>query len=347
MDVVIVDDTQINVTLMQALINKVDGCKPVCFTESAAGLAWCMEREPDLVIVDYMMPAPDGIEFIRRLRATPGKADVPILMVTADHEKEVRYRALDTGATDFLTKPIDRIEFLSRVKNMLAIRESHLVLADRAATLAAEVTKATAVIHQRERETVFRLARAAELRDPETGAHIQRMAHYSALIAGRLGWDEIARDMLLQAAPMHDVGKLGTPDQILLKPGRLTPEEFEIMKRHTSIGWEILHGSTSPILQKAAEIALAHHEKFDGSGYPQGLSGDAIPLSGRIVAVADVFDALTSERPYKHAWELPRAIEFLEQGRGSHFDANCIDAFLAQMDAVLDIRQKFDDDEHA
>jgi putative two-component system response regulator len=347
MDVVIVDDTQINVTLMQALINKVEGCKPVCFTESATGLAWCMAHEPDLVIVDYMMPAPDGIEFIRRLRATPGKTDVPILMVTADHEKEVRYRALETGATDFLTKPIDRIEFLSRVRNMLAIRSSHLVLANRAITLAEEVQKATAAIHQRERETVFRLARAAELRDPETGAHIQRMAHYSTLIATSLGWDEASRDMLLQAAPMHDVGKLGTPDHILLKPGRLTPEEFETMKKHTSIGWDILHGSTSPILQQAAEIALSHHEKFDGSGYPGGLRGETIPMSGRIVAVADVFDALTSERPYKRAWEISRAVEFLEQGRDSHFDAQCIDAFLGQMNAVLEIRQKFHDDEHA
>ncbi len=343
MDVVIVDDTQINVTLMQALISKVDGCKPVCFTDSAAGLAWCIDREPDLVIVDYMMPAPDGIEFIRRLRATPGKADVPILMVTADHEKDVRYRALETGATDFLTKPIDRIEFLSRVRNMLAIRTSHLVLANRAAILADEVSKATAVIHQRERETIYRLARAAEFRDPETGAHIQRMAHYSTLIAGRLGWAEEALDMLLQAAPMHDVGKLGTPDHILLKPGRLTPEEFGIMKKHTSIGWDILHGSSSPILQLAAEIALSHHEKFDGSGYPNGLRGDDIPLAGRIVAVADVFDALTSQRPYKNAWELARAIEFLEQGRDSHFDATCIDAFLGQMDAVLEIRENFND----
>lgn len=345
MKVVIVDDTQINVTLMEALIKKIEGCTPVCFTESAKALAWCIGHDPDLVIVDYMMPAPDGIEFIRCLRAAPGRQEVPILMVTADHEKEVRYRALETGATDFLTKPVDRIEFTSRARNMLAIRRSHLLLADRAALLADEVRAATAEIHARERETIFRLARAAEFRDPETGAHIQRMAHYSRIIAEHLGWDAERQDILLQAAPMHDVGKLGTPDHILLKPGRLTPEEFDIMKEHAGIGWEILKDSSSPILALAAEIALSHHEKFDGSGYPAGSAGTSIPIAGRIVAVADVFDALTSERPYKKSWELPRAFEFLEQGRATHFDPECVDAFLRGKDAVLAVREHYQDDD--
>ncbi len=344
MKVVIVDDTQINVTLMEALIRKIDGCEALGFTESAAGLAWCLNNEPDLVIVDYMMPAPDGLEFIQRLRAAPGRDDVPILMVTADHEKDVRYRALETGATDFLTKPVDRIEFTSRAKNMLAIRRSHVLLRDRAALLAEEVKDATAEIHAREKETIFRLARAAEFRDPETGAHILRMAHYSRLIAGQLGWNEEQQDMLLQAAPMHDVGKLGTPDHILLKPGRLDPAEFEIMKQHATIGWEILKDSSSPVLHLAAEIAISHHEKVDGSGYPQGLGGDAIPLSGRIVAVADVFDALTSERPYKKAWELDRAYDLLREGRGQHFDADCIDAFFAVEEEVLAVRGRYQDD---
>jgi response regulator RpfG family c-di-GMP phosphodiesterase len=343
MNVVIVDDTQINVTLMQALVNRIDGCKPVCFTDSATGLAWCLGNQPDLVIVDYMMPAPDGIEFIQRLRAEPGKAELPILMVTADHEKEVRYRALETGANDFLTKPVDRIEFTSRVKNMLAIRKSHLALTDRAAWLAEEVGKATAEIREREREAVFRLARAAEFRDPETGAHIQRMAHYSKLIAAQLGLDQAQQDLILEAAPMHDVGKLGTPDMILLKPGKLTPEEFAVMKQHAAIGWEILKGSAAPTLQVAAEIAHTHHEKYDGSGYPRGLAGEQIPLFGRIVAIADVFDALTSARPYKPAWELDRAWTFITEGRGTHFDPACTDAFLAVQKAVIEIREQFRD----
>ncbi len=343
MNVVIVDDTQINVTLMQALVNRIDGCKPISFTDSAAGLAWCLTNQPDLVIVDYMMPAPDGIEFIQRLRAEPGKAELPILMVTADHEKEVRYRALETGANDFLTKPVDRIEFTSRVKNMLAIRKSHLALTDRAAWLAEEVGKATAEIREREREAVFRLARAAEFRDPETGAHIQRMAHYSKLIAAQLGLDQAQQDLILEAAPMHDVGKLGTPDMILLKPGKLTPEEFAVMKQHASIGWEILKGSAAPTLQVAAEIAYTHHEKYDGSGYPRGLAGEQIPLFGRIVALADVFDALTSARPYKAAWELDKALAFIVEGRGTHFDPACTDAFLAVQKAVVVVREQFRD----
>jgi response regulator RpfG family c-di-GMP phosphodiesterase len=345
MKVVIVDDTQINVTLMQALVNRINGCQPVCFTDSAAGLDWCCTHDPDLVIVDYMMPAPDGIEFIQRFRAAPDKAEVPVLMVTADHEKEVRYRALETGANDFLTKPIDRIEFTSRVKNMLAIRKSHLVLADRAAWLAEEVRKATAEIRERERDAVFRLARAAEFRDPETGAHIQRMAHYSRLIAARLGLDEGQQELILEAAPMHDVGKLGTPDLILLKPGKLTPEEFAVMKQHATIGWEILRDSAAPTLQIAAEIAYTHHEKFDGSGYPRGLAGEQIPLFGRIVAIADVFDALTSARPYKQAWEFDKAWEFVAAGRGSHFDPVCVDAFLGCREAVIAVRAQFRDPE--
>jgi len=343
MNVVIVDDTQINVTLMQALVNRIEGCTPVCFTESAAGLQWCIDNPADLVIVDYMMPAPDGIEFILRLRALPHKADVPLLMVTADHEREVRYRALESGANDFLTKPIDRIEFASRVKNMLAIRRSHLALADRAAWLAEEVAKATAEIREREREAVYRLARAAEFRDPETGAHIQRMAHYSKLIAAGLGLGAAEQELILEAAPMHDVGKLGTPDHILLKPGRLTPEEQAVMQQHAKIGWEILRGSAAPTLQTAAEIAYSHHEKYDGSGYPRGLKGEEIPLFGRIAAIADVFDALTSPRPYKPAWEFDRAWEWLREQRGVHFDPRCADVFLEQREAVIAIGRTFSD----
>jgi putative two-component system response regulator len=220
-----------------------------------------------------------------------------------------------------------------------------VLLADRAALLADEVREATREIHARERETIFRLARAAEFRDPETGAHILRMAHFSIIIATRLGWDAAALDQLLQAAPMHDVGKLGTPDHILLKPGKLTPDEFDIMKQHASIGWEILKDSSSPILTQAAEIALTHHEKFDGSGYPNGLAGEAIPQVGRIVAVADVFDALTSDRPYKKAWSVEDALNLLQDGSGRHFDPACVEAFLAGREEMMAIRERYRDEE--
>jgi putative two-component system response regulator len=344
MNVVIVDDTQINLTLMRALIGRIGGCEAIGFDVSAAGLDWCLGNEADLVIVDYMMPAPDGLEFIRRLRQSLDKADVPILMVTADHEKEVRYKALDLGATDFLTKPIDRVEFTSRVRNMLALRRSHVQLSQRARTLAEEVRQATLEIYAREKETILRLSKAAEFRDPETGAHILRMAHYSRLIAAHLGLPADEQEAILEAAPMHDVGKLGTPDHILLKPGKLTDEEFAIMQRHAEIGHEILRDSAAPMLRIAAEIALTHHEKFNGTGYPRRLAGAAIPLRGRIVAVADVFDALTSERPYKKAWDVPRALDLLRSERGAHFDPDCVDAFLGDLEAVLAIRERFQDE---
>ncbi len=201
--------------------------------------------------------------------------------------------------------------------------------------------KATAEIVARERETVFRLSKAAEYRDPETGAHILRMAHYSQLIARKLGMSAAEQDLLLEAAPMHDIGKVGIADKILLKPGKLDADEFEIMKRHAVFGYELLQGSSSRVLQAGAEIALGHHEKFDGSGYPNGLKGEEIPIFSRIVAVADVFDALTSERPYKKAWELEAAVDFLNAGAGTHFDPKCVMAFLEAWEEVMEIKDRF------
>ncbi len=344
MKVVIVDDTPLNLALMQTLIGKLPECEPVTFSQPEEALQWCKLNQLDLLIVDYMMPGIDGIEFIQRFRAMSVHEDVPILMVTADHEKQTRYDALQGGATDFLNKPIDRHEFQPRVHNMLALRKAHLATRERARLLADEVALATREIHARESEMVTRLARAAEFRDPETGAHIQRMAHYSELIACRLGLDSAHQKQILQASPMHDVGKLGIPDSILLKPGRLTPEEFETMKGHPRHGYDILKESSSPVIQLAASIALTHHERFDGEGYPGALRGNAIPLEGRIVAVADVFDALTSSRPYKRAWSLDEARQHLDRGRGSHFDPHCIDAFLGAWEAVLAIRERFGSD---
>lgn len=345
MNVVVVDDAQVNLVLMSALLGKLPDCVPTCFLSPGEALEHCMREDPDLVIVDYMMPDMDGIEFIRRFRGHVARSQTPLLMVTADHERDVRYRALESGANDFLTKPLDRIEFTSRVKNMLSLRHSQVALANHARTLADEVRRATAEIFERERETLNKLARAAEFRDPETGAHIMRMANFSALIARAMGLDRELQEALLIAAPMHDVGKLATPDHILLKPGKLDVAEFEIMKKHASIGYEILKDSASSSMQLAATIALSHHEKFNGSGYPRGLRGEDIPLVGRIVAVADVFDALTSARPYKRAWEVERARDFLIEGRGAHFDPVCVDAMLACWDEVLDIRARFRDED--
>jgi putative two-component system response regulator len=347
MNILVVDDNPVNLRLLTVLCRQLQPTPAIEFLDPRDALAWCGAHDPDLVIVDYQMPQMDGIAFLRALRQLPGSAETPALMITANHEIDVRYQALEAGANDFLTKPVDRTEFLARSRNMLAMRRGQRDMADRAAWLARSVEQATATILERERDTIFRLARAAEYRDPETGAHVMRMSHYSRLIAQRLGEPAAFLELLFQAAPMHDLGKVGTPDNVLLKPGRLTPEEMTVMRRHAEIGYEILRDSPSPILQLAATIAFSHHEKFDGSGYPQGLAGTQIPLPGRIVAVADVFDALTSERPYKSAWPLEQACDFLRQNRGTHFDPACVDAFFAAWPEVLDVRRQFSDEPRA
>lgn len=344
MRVIVIDDAEINVLLLCKLLDKLPDCSSVSFTEPERALAWCQQQVPDLVLVDYMMPVMNGIEFITRFRKISACLDIPILMITANDETAVRYDALEAGANDFLNKPIDKIEFLARSKNMLALRKSQRLLENRAAWLDAEVKKATAEIKAREQETILRLSKAADSRDPETGAHILRMANYSRLIGANLGLSESQQQILLDAAPMHDIGKVGIPDHILLKPGKLTPEEFAIMKTHALLGYQILAGSQSEIVQIGAEIALAHHEKFDGSGYPKGLAGEDIPLFARIVAVADVFDALTSERPYKSAWPLDKAVQFLRDGAGQHFDPACVEALLKDWDQVLEIRERYRDE---
>ncbi len=346
LDIVLVDDAPIAIALLKRLVGNLPDCTPVPFTRPAEGLEWCQLHDPDMVIVDYMMPAMDGIEFTRRFRQLPGKAETPVLMVTASDDRDLRHRALNLGINDFLTKPFDPIELKARVRNMLALRSSQRHLAHRAQLLADEVAKAakaTLEVVARERETLLCLGRAAEHRDPETHEHITRMSNYSRMIALRMGLSEAEAELLLLAAPLHDIGKLGTPDSILLKRGKLTPEEFTIMKQHTVIGARILSHSESPILQAGAEIAISHHEKFDGSGYPYGLSGKAIPLFGRIVAVADVFDALTSERPYKHAWPLDRALALMHDSKGSHFDPECVCAFMDVLDEVLALKARFRD----
>ena len=342
--VLIVDDTEINLILFGALVKKLEQCEAHTFASSLAALEWAAAHECDLLIVDYMMPDIDGLEFISRFRALPGCDAVPVLMITANDQKQLRYRALDLGANDFLIKPVDKVEFLARTKNMLTVSEARKQLLNRASWLADEVRKATAEILARERETVLRLCKAAEYRDPETGAHILRMAHFSRLIARQLGLSLDQQELLLEAAPLHDIGKVGIADPILLKPGRLDAAEFEIMKQHAVFGYEMLKGSSSKVLQAGAEIARGHHEKFDGSGYPDGLKGKDIPLFSRIVAVADVFDALTSERPYKKAWELEAAVDFLTAGSGTHFDPECVQAFLQAWEDVLEVRERYQED---
>jgi putative two-component system response regulator len=343
MRVVVVDDSTVNLTIVGALAARVAGTLVETFGSSILALGHLATQDADLVIVDYMMPHMNGIAFIEKFRSLPGRQSVPVIMITANSERALRHRALEVGATDFLTKPVDPVELKARMTNLLALRAAHRDLADRASWLADAVGKATAELHEREREVIWRLSMAAEHRDRDTAYHVVRVAEYAGVIAEGLGLhpDEVRR--IRYAAPMHDVGKVGVPDAVLLKPGRLDADEFERMKAHTQIGGRILAESSSPLIRLAAEIALTHHEKFDGTGYPEGRAGADIPLSGRIVAVADVFDALTSTRPYKKAWSVDEAFALLAREKGQHFDPACVDAFLQGSNSVLAIRDRFTD----
>lgn len=337
MSVIIIDDSPVNVMLMQGLARQIHQGEIHAYTSPLEAMAALAGEDPDLILVDYMMPELDGLEVIARLRADPRFVDTPVVMVTTADQRAVRIKALEEGATDFITKPIDATEFKARMRNLLRLKDAARLMRGRADELAREVAKATKELADREEEIILRLSRAAEYRDSETGMHIVRMAHYSRIIAEELGLDADFVEDLWRAAPMHDVGKIAVPDAILLKPGRFTPEERVEMERHTRYGQEILGGSSAPLIRLAAEIAGSHHERWDGKGYPRGLRGSEIPLCGRIAAVADVFDALTSVRPYKQAWSVDQARDYLLAERGQHFDPACVDAFLAGWTRVMDI----------
>ena len=337
-NVLIIDDQSITRMILQELVGSIDrDVNPVCFADPTQALAWSKENEVDLVITDYKMPQMDGIEFIKWFRRIPGYNDVPVMIVTCIEDQSVRYLALESGATDFITKPIDHTECRARCNNLLTMSQQRKLIKDRALLLEAEIRKTTQELHDREEETLIRLAKAGEYRDEDTGNHIHRISRYSRLIAEKLGLSEELCDLIAQSSPMHDIGKIGIPDAILLKPARLTPEEFRIMQQHTEVGYEILKDSPSKYLQTGAVIALNHHEKFNGEGYPRGLKGENIPLEARIVAVADVFDALVTNRPYKKSWPLEKAFEYIREERGNHFDPDCADIFEQQSEQVISI----------
>jgi len=334
MTIVVVDDDRINLGLIRRLVGQI-GHEVETFADAESALLRLADLRPMLLITDYRMPGMDGLELVERLRERPHLADMPILMVTSSDERRIRLQAFAAGVTDFLTKPIDPTELRARAQALLRLSEAQAQLRGHARALAREVDRATSNLAAREAEIILRLARAADQRDHDTGDHVARVAAYARLIADQLGLPEEQVRIIHLAAPLHDVGKIGIPDQILLKPGRLTTEERALMEQHTGFGEEILGGSNWTLLQVAADIAAAHHERWDGRGYPRGLTGAEIPLASRIVAVADVFDALVSPRSYKRAWSLDEARRYVEAERGSHFDPDCVDAFLARWDEVV------------
>jgi two-component system response regulator RpfG len=342
--VMVVDDQSTGRAILEQVVRSLDDRVVVeGFARPVDAVVWATRNVSDLVLVDYMMPDMDGIEFVKRLRALPGYEHVPIVMVTVHDDRKVRYAALDAGITDFLTKPVDARECLARCRNLLILRRQHLVLEDRRRLLEHMVEDATREVREREKETLMRLARAGEFRDEETGYHLIRMARYSRLIATALALDADEAQTVELAAPLHDIGKIGIPDQILLKADRLDATEWQIMRRHPLIGHEILKGSASKYVRMGALIALGHHEKYDGSGYPNGLVGDHIPLCARIVSVADVYDALTSVRPYKKAWPSEQAFEYVVAQAGRHFDPRMVDAFRGVKKQVLQIQSEWRD----
>ncbi|MDR3393439.1 MAG: response regulator [Parasulfuritortus sp.] len=344
--VFIVDDRATARSLLEGLAKSLgDEVAVECFADPRQALERAGSLIPDLIITDYRMPAMDGIEFTRRLRAIKALADIPIVIITVVEDRKVRHLALESGATDFLTRPIDPHECRARCRNLLALRRSQKKLSDRANRLEVQVARATQMIHSRERETLIKLAKAGEYRDENTGNHIYRMARFSSLIARKLGLNGQECEDIEVAAPMHDLGKIGIPDNILLKHGALTPQEWMIMKTHPVIGHDILADSPSHYLRLGALIALCHHERYDGKGYPHGLAGEAIPLSARIVTVADVFDALTTARPYKQAWTFEAALDYINEQKGTHFDPNCAQVFLDSTDEVRRIMREYQDEE--
>lgn len=327
--VLIVDDEPANVRLLERILQR-DGFRHIESTNDPRHfLALYGAQKPDIVLLDLHMPGLDGFAVMEQLKGRIAEGDfVPILVLTADITPEARQRALRVGAKDFLTKPVDPTEVVLRIKNLLETRYYYRQLQRQNETLERKVGERTRQIERAQIEILERLARAAEYRDDETGHHAQRVGHTSALVARTIGLGDEVVVLLRRSAPLHDVGKIGIPDGILLKPGRLTTEEFDEMKKHTSIGAGILAGSKFAVLQMAEEIALYHHENWDGSGYMK-MQGDLIPLPAQIVHVADVFDALTHERPYKRAWSVDEALEEIRDKRGILFKPELVDAVLA------------------
>ncbi|WP_244446245.1 HD domain-containing phosphohydrolase [Devosia riboflavina] len=326
----IVDDSRSSLALLGSIVREIVGDDIELCLDPLEALRRCEERQFDLLLVDHIMPGMDGIAVIEALRNCDNYRTVPMVMVTSDIDKAIRIEAIRVGANDFLTKPFDPIELKARITNLLALRGAQVELADHANRLSREVAKATAHLLAREEEIIWRLARAIEYRDGDTGEHVSRVAQISQIIGQGLGLTPQHCRMVYLAAPLHDIGKIAIADAILSKPGKLTAEEMARMREHVTIGARILADADSDLIRTAELIAQSHHEKWDGTGYPNGISGAAIPIEARIVALADVFDALCSERPYKRAWPIDEAYAEIVRCSGTHFDPACVASFQSR-----------------
>jgi putative two-component system response regulator len=352
--ILIVDDEPANVLMLERLLELAGYHDIHSTTDPTTVEALYRSAHPDLIVLDLHMPVLDGFGVMEGLSAVIAHDDyVPILMLTADASPKIKRTALERGAKDFVTKPFDHAEVLARTANLLDTRWLHLQLRGHNDLLEQRVRERTAELRETvgrlelaqtdlrlsQEETIHRLSLAAEYRDDETSRHLEQMSRYCAVLATRSGHDERQSELLRVATKMHDIGKLGIPDAILLKPGRLTPQEYDTMREHAAIGHRILDDSRSQLARTGATVAWTHHEKIDGTGYPRGLRGDEIPLEGRIAAIADVFDALTSDRIYRPAFPLPDALQTMRDGRGRHFDADLLDIFFDSLDDLLAVRE--------
>ncbi len=342
--ILIVDDQPQNVELLEAYLMP-HGYKIFTASSGVEALNTLIEHPVDLILLDVMMPNMSGFEVTRRIRLNDDLKLLPIILVTALHDTEDRVKGIEAGCDDFISKPLDKNELLSRVRSLLKVKAYNDLKSNYQKELVLEVAKRTKeleyALEQIEKaslETIHRLSIASEYKDKETGDHIKRISLYSAALARHMGLDKRSVESILYASPMHDLGKIGIPDRILLKPGKLDAKEWEKMKQHTVIGAKILKDSETTFIKMGEIIALTHHEKWDGSGYPNALKGTEIPIAGRITAIVDVFDALLSKRPYKKAFSLEKTLAIINEGRGTHFDPEVVDAFFAIQDEILAIR---------
>jgi putative two-component system response regulator len=322
--ILVVDDEPVNLRVLKKTLE--NDFRLIFAKSGPAALRLIDEEKPDIVLLDVMMPGMTGFEVCTTMKATPAIANIPVIFITALNDTVDEANGLECGAVDYITKPFSAAVVKARIKTHLSLVQ-------------VEELRRTRL------QIIQRLGRASEYKDNETGMHVMRMSHYAKLIALAYGFSEIEAENLFNAAPMHDIGKIGIPDSIMLKPGRLTDEEFEIMKNHPQIGAEIIGDADSDLLQLAKEVSLTHHEKWDGSGYPTGWKGKDIPISGRIVAIADVFDALTSKRPYKTAWTVEKTMDFMHQQKGKHFDPDLLKSLDLSLPEMLKIKVKYLDDD--
>lgn len=342
--ILIVDDNLYNIQLLEMLLDMEQYEDVRSTRDPRQVVALHQEHNFDLILLDIRMPHMDGFQVMEALENIHKNDYLPIIVLTAQIDMETRLRALKLGAKDFITKPFDRLEVLLRIKNMLEVRYMYNQQSLQAEILERKVRERTDKIKATRLEIIQRLGRAGEYRDNETGMHVIRMSKGCHRLALAAGLNDGHAEKIFQASPMHDVGKIGIPDNILLKPGKLAPEEWEIMKTHAEIGSDIIGRHDSGLMTMAREIALNHHEKWDGSGYPRNLREEQIPIEGRIAAICDVFDALTSKRPYKEPWPVEKALAFVQDNSGKHFDPRLVEHFTTIYDQILKIRDKYTDE---